>query len=97
VKPVEFSPAARADLVEIGQYIAQDNPDRAEGFIAELEGRIHAIAERPQSFPARDDIAAGLRAAAHGRYRIFFRDLAPAIRIIRVLHSARDMKLLIED
>lgn len=97
MKPVEFSPAARADLVEIGLHIAQDNPDRAESFVAELEARIRAIAERPLSFPARDDIAAGLRAAAHGRYRIFFRDLAQTIRIVRVLHSARDVKPLIED
>lgn len=30
-------PAAQADLIEIGHYIAIDNPDRALSFIAEFE------------------------------------------------------------
>ena len=30
-------PAARADLIEIGDFIAQDNPGRALSFLAELE------------------------------------------------------------
>ena len=30
------------------------------------------IAERPSSFPARNELAPGLRSARHGRYLIFF-------------------------
>lgn len=49
-------PAARADLIEIGDFIAVDNPDRAVSFVAEIEAKIIAVATRPESFPARDEL-----------------------------------------
>ena len=59
-------PAAQADLIEIGDYIAIDNPDRALSFIAEFEALIFsAIAVRPDSFPALPDLGEGLRVARH--------------------------------
>ncbi|MFG6660984.1 type II toxin-antitoxin system RelE/ParE family toxin [Sulfitobacter sp. 915] len=33
-------PAARADLIDIGDYIARDNPPRAASFVAEIERRL---------------------------------------------------------
>ena len=30
-------PAAKADMIEIGDYIAADNPARAVSFVAEIE------------------------------------------------------------
>ena len=49
-------PAARADLIEIGDFIALDNPVRALSFLAELERVMRAAAERPGSFAAREDL-----------------------------------------
>lgn len=92
MKPVSFAPAARADLEAIGRYIAEDNPDRAASFVAELLESAAQAAERPRSFPQRDDVSPGLRAARHGRYLILFRDLADQVRVVRVLHGARDLK-----
>ncbi len=94
MKPVEVSPAARDDLRGIALYIADDNPERAISFVADLESRFSVIAERPLSFPARDDISPGLRNATHGRYHILFRDLPDKVRIVRILHAARDMQAL---
>jgi toxin ParE1/3/4 len=54
LKRLVFSPAARDDLIEIGLYIAQDSPDRAESFVAELEAVAQRVAERPGSFPIRE-------------------------------------------
>jgi toxin ParE1/3/4 len=90
MKPVEVAPAAREDLHGIALYIADDNPTRALSFVAELEDRFVAIGERPLSFPLREDISPGLRSASHGRYRILFRDRPEAVRIVRVVHAARD-------
>jgi toxin ParE1/3/4 len=86
-----FAPAALADLKAIGLYIAEDDPDRAMSFIAELEAKAQQAAERPRSFPICDDISAGLRAARHGQYLLFFREMEKEVRIIRVLHGARDL------
>jgi len=46
-------PAAQADLIEIGDYIAIDNPDRALSFFAEFEALIFsAIAARHHRYLA---------------------------------------------
>ena len=96
-KPVIFSPAAREDLMAIGLYIARDNPLRAVSFVAELETLADKIAERPLSYAARDYISPGLRGGTHGRYTILFRDLPGCVRIVRVLHGARDLSTLGEN
>lgn len=67
MKRLGFAPAARADLLAISLTIAEDSPDRALSFVAELEAKAAQAAERPGSFPARDDIAPGLRSVVHGR------------------------------
>ena len=50
-----ISEAARADLREIVDYIARDNPARAKTFLDELLARITAVAEHPQAYPVRTD------------------------------------------
>jgi plasmid stabilization system protein ParE len=40
----------------------------------------------------RDNIRPGLRLAVHGRYNIYFRVAAAETTIVRVLHSARDVR-----
>jgi toxin ParE1/3/4 len=91
VRRLVILPAARRDLIEIGDFIALDNPERALSFVAEIEAKMTVIAERPDGFPARDDLRAGLRAAHHRRYPIFFLQAAEEIRVVRVLHVARDL------
>ncbi|WP_417691785.1 type II toxin-antitoxin system RelE/ParE family toxin [Roseibium sp.] len=84
-------PKARDDLREIGDYIARDNPGRALSFINEIEARLRQVAARPQSFPSRKDLHAGLRSARHGRYLIFFREVQNTVQIVRVLQGQRDL------
>ena len=88
-------PAARMDLIEIGDFIALDNPERAASFVAEIESCMIEVAERPGSFPARDELHQGLRSARHGRYLIFFVEAGDEVRIVRVLHGARNLPSLL--
>ena len=85
-------PAARVDLIEIGDFIAQDNPERAVSFMDEIEAKMAQTAERPGSFPTRDELYEGLRSARHGRYLIFFFEDGDEVRVVRVLHGARDLQ-----
>ena len=50
MKRLEFSPAARDDLLAIGLYIAEDNPARAESFVTELEGTAAPGGAAPAQF-----------------------------------------------
>ena len=86
-----YMPAAIADLQAITLYIAADNPARATTFVDELRATAAQTIERPRSFPARDDLAPGLRVARYGRYLIFFIGAGDEIHIVRVLHGARDL------
>nr|WP_207160559.1 type II toxin-antitoxin system RelE/ParE family toxin [Rhodospirillum rubrum] len=85
-------PAARLDLIEIGDFIALDNPQRAASFVAEIEARMIQAADHPASFPTRDELHQGLRSARHGRYLIFFIEDGDEVRVVRVLHGARDFQ-----
>jgi plasmid stabilization system protein ParE len=42
----------------------------------------------------RDTLRPGLRLAVHGRYNIYFRTTDTETHIVRVVHSARDVKRL---
>ncbi|MFM7237528.1 MAG: type II toxin-antitoxin system RelE/ParE family toxin [Cyanobium sp.] len=67
----ELSPQACADLQEIGDFIARDNPVRAASFVAELLAHSQRLAEHPEAHPARPELVEGLRSSAHQRYVIF--------------------------
>jgi len=94
---LHLSPRAAADLEEIAGYIARDNPVRAATFVAELEATCRAVAETPELYPARPDLAPGLRMAVHGRYLVLYRELPGEhiVRVERVLHSARNLPRLL--
>ncbi|MFV0383631.1 type II toxin-antitoxin system RelE/ParE family toxin [Paracoccus sp. (in: a-proteobacteria)] len=84
-------PAARADLIDIGYFIALDNPPRAASFVAEIEAKIMEIGECHGSFQKRDDLHKGLCHARHGRYLIFFVENDDEVQIVRVIQGARDL------
>ncbi len=51
-------PTARTDLIEIGDFIAADNPERAASFVAEIEAKdkvqvvrvLHGAWDLPRAF-----------------------------------------------
>ena len=90
-----ISDEAQRDLAGIGQYIAQDNPTRALSFIDELTAKFRLVAERPLSFPAREDWHPDLRSALHRPYVIVFRVADDYVDIVRVFHGARDIPNLL--
>ena len=91
MKRLVFAPAAQEDLMTIGLSIADDSPARAESFVAEFEAKARDLAQWPASHPARDDISPGLRVAVHGRYLLLYREVDGEVRIVRVVHGARDV------
>ncbi|MBX9644217.1 MAG: type II toxin-antitoxin system RelE/ParE family toxin [Novosphingobium sp.] len=82
---------AVADLDAIFEYIAEDNPLRAVSFVDEIIGCFDVITERPLSYPARDDLAPGLRSGLHRPYLILFSINDDTVDIVRVIHGARDV------
>lgn len=85
-----FSPAAKADLIDIAVYIAADDPVRALSFIEELEAACDILVDHPHAGPSRPEIADGLRSKPYRRYLIYYRTAENTVRIERILHGARD-------
>ncbi len=91
----KISDEAQRDLFGIGQHIAQDNPARALSFIDEMTAKFRLMAERPLSFPAREEWHSDLRSALHRPYVIVFRVADDRVEIVRVFHGARDIPNLL--
>ena len=89
---LSLSPRAALDLEEIGDYIARDNPSRAVSFVRDLKRECQRVAKRPGAYPLREDLAAGIRMAVHGKYLIFFRVMDKKVRVERVIHGMRNLR-----
>ena len=88
------SAEAESDLEAIGDFIYLDNPGRSVTFILEMTEYFRTIAERPLSFPNRNELAPKLRSAVYGRYLILFEMGESEVRIVRIVHGARDLSSL---
>jgi toxin ParE1/3/4 len=91
---LRFRPAALADLEEIYDFIAEDNPAKAGEFISHLREKCQFLAEHPLSGRARPEIRSDLRSFPVKRYVILYRIEAESVEIVNVIHSSRDIGTL---
>jgi toxin ParE1/3/4 len=84
-------PRARDDLIEIWEYIAEDNVARADAFIDSINVMLNKLAEYPLLGRARPELTPKLRSFPIGRYVLFYEPTADGIELLRVLHSSRDI------
>lgn len=81
---------AETDLDEIWLYIALENPIAADDMIDAVVDHARTIAAQPMAGRARPELAAELRSFPEGNYVIFYQPIPDGVRIVRVLHGARD-------
>jgi toxin ParE1/3/4 len=88
---VEFSKEADQDLESIGDWIAQENPDRAYRFVRELRVDCLTLSDFPERYAIykKSDIG-NIRRKPHGNYLIFYVVEQNMVSISRVLHGAQD-------
>ena len=94
---VYFSPLAVSDLAEIRHYVAERNVDAAEQLLDAIEEACNRFGHHPQIGRSRDDLIPGIRVfPVKKNYAVFYRVLADAVEIVRVVHAARDFGRLFE-
>lgn len=91
---VVFTEQAEIDLEEIGDYIAADNPSRAVSFVQEIRKHCTRIATSPFGYVARPELGEGIRSCTHERYLILFQPSDRDVLIVRIIHGARDLRVL---
>lgn len=85
---------AALDLDEIWLYVAPDNIAAADGLLDAVDEAARHLARQPLMGRARPELAAELRSFPVGRYVLFYRPVAGGVELVRVLHSARDIREL---
>lgn len=85
---------AKADLMDIWSYIAQDNEQAADILSDRIADKFEQLLTLPGMGRERRDIGPGLRSFLQESYVIFYRLIDDGIEIVRVLHGARDIENL---
>lgn len=84
-------PAAKNDLLDIWEYIADDSVNQADAFINKINQKLLTIASSPTIGSVRNELAEGLRSFSVGRYVIFYHPMSEGIDVVRILHGSRDI------
>jgi toxin ParE1/3/4 len=75
VKPVAFRPQAIRDLEAIADYIAADNPSRAQSFVQELRERCRLLGDFPESARRFRELGEDARILPYRNYVILYCNL----------------------
>lgn len=86
---LRFTPQARSDLVEIHDYIAQENPSAARRAIQIIRKAANALSGNP--LVGRPGRVVGTRELAVGRFPFLlaYRVDINEVQILSVIHTAR--------
>ncbi len=96
---VEIMPTAREGLLEIGEYIALDNPIRAVTFIDEITNSLKkTLSLFPLSGKVAEDLALTeeIRMLPHGNYVSYYRVIEnkQLVEILYVFNARRNIQSL---
>jgi plasmid stabilization system protein ParE len=94
-----IAPAARDDLKEIWNYIAQDSLDAADRVAERLQDAVLRLGQFPGSGHMRRDLAdqRPMLFVAEGSYLILYRVTQHSVEIAAVLHGSRDILAVLRE
>ena len=87
------SARARADLLRIWLYVAEDSESAADRLLEVIEEKIMRLAVFPEMGSPRDDIRPDIRSLVHGRYLVFYRydPIDDRVRVLTIVEGERDL------
>jgi len=90
-----YAPQAVADLEEIYGFIAEDSPDRAAAFVAEIRRRCGLLLDSPELGPRRPKLGNGVRIyPMRRRVVVVYVIGASTVEVLRVFYAGRDYEAL---
>jgi addiction module RelE/StbE family toxin len=88
VAALEWREAARADLLAIIDYIADDNPDAAQRLKDDIEAKASKLLDRPRIYRA-GRVAGTREMVVRSNYLVIYTVDVETITVLRVLHAAQ--------
>ena len=102
-KPVVTTEQAIVDIAEQAGFIAEDNPEAAERYISAVRAAIASLGDKPTRggpYKTGHPKLKGLRRLIVPRftnYLIFYFNLTDKVRVISVIHGARDIPSILSE
>ncbi len=88
----DLTEQAEQDLEDIFDYtVSEFGVDQAIRYVSEFEGVFENLAANTELGRERNEVRKGLRSFAKNSHVIFYRILKKRVRILRILHSSRDL------
>lgn len=97
MRTIKIAAAAQTDLVEIAEYIAQDNQEAARKIIKEITARFALLRDNPFVGREQNHLLLNLRSFVVKKYVIFYQPFDDGVEILRVLHASRDIENLFNE
>ena len=92
-----ITPRARADLLEIAEYISRDNRTAAAEVIRSIRRKCQDVIARYHEPGTKcDHLAKNLRCHSVGQYVIFYRETS-TVEIVRILYGGRNIEGMFRD
>jgi addiction module RelE/StbE family toxin len=86
---LEWRAAARADLWEIVDYIADDSPDAARRLHEEIEEKADRLPDHPKLYKPSLRVDGLREMIVRDTYVVFYRESAELVEIVNVIHGRR--------
>jgi toxin ParE1/3/4 len=92
---IRLSSVAETDLRDAWLFVADDSIEAADRLLDMIRAKIEVVAQHPKLGEPRPDlIPADCRSTLAGNFVILYRAVADAIEIVRVVHAARDFRII---
>jgi toxin ParE1/3/4 len=89
---IERSDQSELDLLEIWDFVSERDERAADRLLLRFLGLLEQLANHPEMGRARPDLGEGIRSIpATDSYGIFYSFDATHVRLLRVMHFARDV------
>ena len=88
VPVLSWRKTARADLMAIVEYIADDNPDAAQELKDEIEAKASELPRHPQMYKS-GRVSGTREMVVRANYIVVYAEDAATVSILRVLHAAQ--------
>ena len=86
---LEWRAQARADLLEIVAYIADDDPNAAQALKDEIEGKAGKLPDHPRLYKPSLRVKGMRELVVRGNYIVFYRETSELVEIVNVVHARR--------
>ena len=85
----EWRQQAIDELVEIVEYIAEDNPDAAQELKDEIEEKAAKLPDHPKLYKPSPRVAGMREMVVRSNYIVLYRETKTLLEVVNVFHARR--------